>query len=372
MKKRTRSILFTLLVVASALIANFVGAKFASAAIKQVYGVEMPVKDVFAAVIAVTFITGVVKYANRKARRDAHFGRNMAYVGVFQDVWVKWMLESFRAEFPFLKHMRDLSEHVRADVINVREIGADPRVLINNNTYPIPTVERTDNNYAIELDQYETENTPITLKEAQRLDYNKFMTVTKQHQATILEKAQSKWTHALGSQSDAALTPVLECTGADRGDGTKKMTTADLIRFAEACDAIKMPQAGRVLVLSGKHNSDLLAEDVNRYKSLADLKVGQAVDMFSFNVYKSIYTPKYHKGTGVKLAFGAAVSANDAAASIAWHESQVGYAMGSMEMFHMPRHINTANRREEVGFTLNAIGLPLNNKYLGAIYSKQA
>ncbi len=369
MKKQKKSWLFTALVVLSLVLANFAGARFFTDAIQQTYGTEIPVGDAFEVVMITTAVVGVLRYANRRERHAMNRG-GLAFVGTFQDVWVSWILDKFYADFPFLKHMRDLSEYVKNDIINVREIGADPEVLINNNTYPIPTRERDDNNYPIELDKYETTNTAITLKEIDRLDYNKFMTATRQHQRTLMEKAQSKWTHALGALQDSTLTPVLECTGSARTDGTKKATAADFIRLAQAFDNMKTPQSGRVLVLSGDHSADIISEDLSRYKALSDLPVGEALDLFGFKTYKSIFVPKYHKSSGAKLAFGAEATSNDASASIAWHEDQVGYAKGSMHMFHKPKNINTENRREEVGFTMYGIGLPLRNKFLGALFSK--
>jgi len=295
---------------------------------------------------------------------------NVLFAATFQDVWVSWILDNFYANFPFLSKMRNLTEFVKNDIINVREIGADPTVWINNNTYPIPTLERTDNNYPIELDKYETLNTAISLKESQRLNYDKVMTATSQHQKALMQKAQEKWTHALGALSNAALTPVIECTGADRGDGTKKLTALDLLALQAKFDNLLVPVEGRVLCLSTTHRADLVAEDLPRFKTLANLKSGQFESHFGFDIFSSPYVPKYHKTNLTKNAFGAAATANDAFASIAWHEDEVGYAKGSMTMHYKPSAINTEFRRDEVGFTMYGIGLPLRPKFYGAIVSK--
>jgi hypothetical protein len=289
--------------------------------------------------------------------------------GAFQDVWVSWLLENFYSNFPFLDKMRDLSSFVKNDIINVREIGADPNVLINNNSYPIAISERTDGNYAISLNKYETENTAVNLKESQRLDYDKVMSVIGQHEKALMQKTQEQWTHALGISGNTSNTPVLRCSGADRGNGTRKMTAADLIRFQQACDLLKIPVSGRMLLLSSNHSADLVSEDLTRFKTLSDLKSGEVVDMFGFQIARSIHTPKYHKTAQTKLAFGAAPTANDTDASIMWHEGEAGYAKGSMTLHYKPAAINTEFRRDEMGVSMFGITTLLRNKNCAAIIS---
>lgn len=355
------------LVVLASIMVNAIGSVFVSDVAGSMYGVTVSPVQVFCGVIAATGIVGVVKFYVKNPNQLSN--SNYAFAGTFQDVWVSWMLKGFYSEFPFLSEMRDLSSYVKNDIINVREIGADPEVYINNTTYPIPTIERDDTNYAISLDKYETVNTAINLKESERLDYNKFMTATEQHRARLLEKAQEKWTHALGAAGNASLTPVISCSGTDRGNGTKKMTAQDLVTYQNTLDQLKVPSKGRILCLSGEHRADLVAEDIARFKELSDLKEGEFKNHFGFKIFSSIHTPKYHKSALTKQAFGAAADSNTATASIFWHKDEVGYAKGSMTMHFLPKEMNTGFRRDEVGFSMFGIGLPLRNKYIGAIVS---
>ncbi|WP_230684356.1 hypothetical protein, partial [Streptococcus pneumoniae] len=82
-------------------------------------------------------------------------------------------------------------------------------------------------NYPIGLDKYETVNTGINLKDSQRLNYDKVMSAISQHLSTLKQKTGEKWTHALGVMGDSANTPVLSATGADRGNGTRRLPAAD-------------------------------------------------------------------------------------------------------------------------------------------------
>jgi hypothetical protein len=341
-----------------AILFNFLVASIASFSLREV-GFNVTVGAAFAVIMVAAVRFG-------KAPKNAPV---IFRTGVFQDVWVGWMLEALYSEFPFLDKMRDLSEYVNNDIINVREIGADPDVLINNNTYPIAVVERTDNNYPIGLDKYETVNTGINLKDSQRLNYDKVMSAISQHLSTLKQKTGEKWTHALGVMGSGANTPVLAATGADRGNGTRRLTTADVVRFATALDNLKVPSSDRVLILSANHAEDLVLEDINRFKALSDLKTGKLVDMFGFEIGKSIHTPKYHKGTLAKLAYGAAATANDTDASIMWHKNEAGFAKGSMTMHYLPKEMNTGFRRDEVGFSHFGITTLLRSKYCGAIVS---
>ncbi len=61
------------------------------------------------------------------------------------------LIKHFRHEGTWLARVPSKNQWVGNDVIKLNEIGADPEVLINNNTYPINVSSRTDTSTAIIL-----------------------------------------------------------------------------------------------------------------------------------------------------------------------------------------------------------------------------
>lgn len=71
--------------------------------------------------------------------------------GLNKEIWIGQLKEKFYPDTSFLKHVRDMSELVEYDKINLAEAGLDPEVLINNTAYPIEVVERSDTPLSIEF-----------------------------------------------------------------------------------------------------------------------------------------------------------------------------------------------------------------------------
>ena len=83
-----------------------------------------------------------------------------------KQIWINQIKENFYPDSSFFNFVKDFSNFVEYDTINMAEAGADPSVIINGNTYPIKIVQRTDKNITIVLDKFETENTLVRRPEA--------------------------------------------------------------------------------------------------------------------------------------------------------------------------------------------------------------
>lgn len=59
-----------------------------------------------------------------------------------KQIWIAQILENFYPSDSFLTHVSDFSGFVENDIIHFASAGIDPKVLINNTTYPIKTVQR--------------------------------------------------------------------------------------------------------------------------------------------------------------------------------------------------------------------------------------
>lgn len=163
-----------------------------------------------------------------------------------KEVWVNQIKENFYPETSFLNYVRDFSGLVENNAINMAEAGVDPKVLINNTTYPIKVVSRVDKPIRIELDTFETENTIVRRPEAIEYSYDQLESVLMGHRNTLRAKTASKAAHAYAPQENTDYTPVIGTTG-DVVSGRKRLSIEDILNLKERFDDFDLPQEKSLL-----------------------------------------------------------------------------------------------------------------------------
>lgn len=287
-----------------------------------------------------------------------------------KEIWINQVLENFYPDDSFLKKAVDYSEFVDNDRLHVPISGLDPEVLVNNTTYPIRTIERTDTDSEIVLDKFETVNTIIRRPEALEYSFNKLESVIGQHRATLRKSVATKAIHAYAPEKDTQNTPVIETTGAN-ANGRKRLTLADVLTLKERFDDAEIPLEERYLVLHPKHVSDLLLEDVKLFKEITDLKDGQPFKFAGFGFFTFAQMPTFAHVDGVltKVAFGVETDSTQFA-SVAFYAKEVMKADGEIYMY---ANIDDPSERGTiVGFDKRFIALPIRGKGIGAIVSAAA
>lgn len=83
-----------------------------------------------------------------------------------KEIWINQILSGFYPDDSFLQKVVNYSEFVDHNRLHVPAAGIDPKVLIDNTTYPIKVVEREDEDNEIPLAKFETENTLIRRPDA--------------------------------------------------------------------------------------------------------------------------------------------------------------------------------------------------------------
>lgn len=283
----------------------------------------------------------------------------------------KELIKHFRHESSWLSEVPSKNQWVNNDVIKLNQIGADPNVLINNNTYPIPTSNRVDDSIAISLYKYDTENTRITEDEVYALPYDKPGSVQEQHRETLEEKTAEHALHSIAPfEDDSTLkTFIVETTGANDGTGRKRITYKDLVTLKSKMDTVKVPKQGRILVLCSEHIADLLLEDkaLNvQYQNHTDGVISN--NYCGFKIYESVYNPVYD-ANNQKKAFDAAPASTDRNASVVFYNKSTAKARGSVMRFMREAAIDPENRETVVGFRLYHIAIPTKTTGLSAIVS---
>lgn len=298
--------------------------------------------------------------------------------GVAKEIWIDQIMEPFYAEASFFDFAQDMSAYVENDTINLADAGVDPNVLINNDTYPITTVQRVDNPIAIPLDTFDTENTVVRNVEAMEAAYDKMESVLRGHRRALRIQSLRRGAHAYAPQQDGQYTPVLECTGpaftrkVGAADYTRKrMTRADLSGMKTKMTLLE--GGGQfVCVLHPYHLEDLRFEDSNFDKNYIDYQGGKLMSKLEgFIIIEYPGTPTYNSANNQKKAYGAAAAlATDCHSSFCFMQDEVMKADGSVDMFTKLK--DPDQRGDVVGFQKRFKALPIRYKFIGAWLSKPA
>lgn len=286
-----------------------------------------------------------------------------------KEVWVNQLMEKFYPDSAFLNYVKDFSGLTENDAINLQEAGVDPKVLINNTTYPINTVQRVDTPIRIELDKFETENTLVRRPEAIEYAYDQLESVLMGHRNILRLRTAEKAAHAYAPKEDTTETPVLQTTG-DVHNGRKMLTFEDILNLKERFDNVGIPLERRYLVLHPSHITDLIRLDVKAFKDITDITNGEPKRFAGFGMLQFSNMPLFDADTMQKLPFGTEAGANNLFSSFAFFGDEVMKADGEVYMYI--REDDPEQRGTIVGFDKRFIALPIRNKGIGAIVSSKA
>ncbi len=283
-----------------------------------------------------------------------------------KEIWINQILSGFYPDDSFLNKVVNYSEFVDNNRLHIPAAGVDPKVLIDNTTYPIKMVEREDDDNEIPLAKFETENTLIRRPDAIEYSYNKLESVIGQHRATLRKSVAMKAAHAYAPKTDTPDTPVIVTTGAVV-NGRRRLTFADILTLKERFDEAGIPIEERYIILHPKHVSDLLLEDIKLFKDLTDIRDGEPHLFAGFGCYQFAQMPCYKavKGVLTKVPFGEEATAQFA--SVAFYAKEVMKADGDIYMYKSED--DPKERGTIVGFDKRFVALPIRNKGIGAIVS---
>lgn len=293
---------------------------------------------------------------------------NSLNAGVAQEVWTGVLVKKLRESLEnigWYKRIPAYDEHVENDVIHFVELGGDPKVLIDNSTYPLNVQEIQDGDRAVSLAIFETEATAISDKELDTISYDKLGSVKERHKEAVAYEIVNKALHAIAPNAHNETDyPVLITSGdtAEEG-GRKKMTLADLRRLKKWFDIHNIPRGQRVLVLCPDHVQDLLSvsEAFTRQYNLNN-EDGQVARLYSFDIYEMSSTPLYDSSAKTKLAYGAVPQSKHKPASIAYHEKSMMRATGSLKTYSSKSEGDPLHHRNLFNLRQRSICCPLRSK----------
>lgn len=264
----------------------------------------------------------------------------------------------------FLARVRDRSELVGNDVLDLTKAGVKPNVLIDNTAYPIPAVQRTDEGVKLPLRKLTTEVTIITEDELYALPYDKKNDVIADHKIALQEEFRKLALYSFCPAAQTSKTPVIVTTGADDGTGRRRLTKADLIKLRSALNGIGVGECD--LVLSPEHVEDILlwSEVFERQYQL--ISSGIVLPMYGFMISQNQgYAPLFNGTT--KTAYGAVAAGSEVSASVAYPALRMIKGYGSLKMYFKepePRY-----QQSEVNFNAHFIAIPKDSEGTAAIVS---
>lgn len=300
---------------------------------------------------------------------------NALHAGVLTEIWTGELIKAFRTApeaLGWYDRIRSYDQYVENDVIHFTEIGGDPKVLVNNTTYPLEITSLDDADKPVSLDKFDTEATPVTDDELHAVSYDKMASVQERHREALKEKVREKAIHAIApDKHEAGKTIVVRTTG-DKDTATlrKRLSVADLIALKASFDAMGTPATNRVLVLCSDHANDLLLTD-QKFREAYNINQteGKIARLYGFDIYEYNGTP-YYTSAGNKKAFGTTAAQTDRQASVAFHVPSMMKANGSVQMYYSEAKNDPLYHRNLVNFRKWGICLPLkSDKTRAAIVS---
>lgn len=280
---------------------------------------------------------------------------------MLKEIFAAIILALFYPDASWLNELTSMDHMVEYNKINLSQVGADPEVVKDNNTWPLTPTVRTDSGIEIPLATFDTKPTHVTNVEELETSYDKCQSVVAQHAAALRTKAMLSAAYNIAPASNTTNTPVKATTGSNRGDGNKALKYTDILKLRTAFNKANYPMEGRVIVLCPEHEEDLLAEDVDRYNRM--MTTG---NLAGFKVYVTNHGVQYNT-SGEKQAYG---TTNAQPCSFAFCKSEVMRAMGTID--GEPEKRWADYRGWLLGFQMRFVAMPFRSKGIAAIYSAQA
>jgi hypothetical protein len=321
------------------------------------------VKDAFSGLFVIaTVYTVAIHYLEGKGATRI---KSAMFAVVLLELWEKELINSLRFESrEWMKKIRSYDKWVGNNVIHLHEIGADPDVLIDNNTYPIASAQRTDDEIPISLHKYDTTNTIITDDELYAIPYDKEGSAVRQHRETLEEQMANHGLHKMAASADGAETPVIVTTGADDGTGRLRFTPNDFVTFKDRCDKLDIPMDDRNITLCQAHINDMLLEDQSFRDRYFNTETGKLRAMlYGFKIYDDNYNPVYDAVGSTKKAFGAAGAADDRNGSTFFYGPRMARAKGTVKAYKSIAAEDPDNRQTKLGYRV--YGVVINKTVLG-------
>lgn len=283
-------------------------------------------------------------------------------MAIEKELWLAMIMGGMVPDTSFLNRSVNMDALVEYNKLNLAEAGLDPEVLIDNDTFPVPTAQRQDIPLELLLHTFDTKNTVVRNVEEMESAYAKMDSVVRSHRNALTKKLSAFAAHNWTPNVNGTYTPVLSTAGAVNKSGVKAASFEDFLQAEMKFRELDVDMGSLVAVLNPIHLADLMAEDKKLYKNTME-----SGKLFSFSVFSFTNLPFFDTATGQKKAFGSAPGATDTRASLLYCDTEVMRASGDTEVF--VKYKDPSERGDVIGFQQRFTAYSIRKKYIGAIYS---
>lgn len=294
--------------------------------------------------------------------------------GLYPEVWTAELIKAFRAAAEavgWYNRIRSYDQYVEKDAIHFVDLGGDPEILVDNESYPLEVETMEDGDKIVKLHKFQSKPTRVTDDELHGICYDKMSTVIERHKEAFSEKKFKRAIHSLAPSEHTVKTPVLLTTGDPvEGEGRLKLRRQDIISLKKAFDKALIPTGGRILVLNTDHVADLLEQDQKFAGQYHNYETGKIANLYGFEIYEYTECPYFTVSTKKKKPYGTVpAQATDRQASVAFSLKRVMRADGSTKSYLQEASTSPTTQANLFSMRTYNLCLPLKAEGLGAIVS---
>jgi hypothetical protein len=287
---------------------------------------------------------------------------------LIKEQWLAVIAHQYSEGIDWISKSRDLSGAVvNGKILHWAKAGARPTVLRNNTTWPMSMGAIIDTAESVDLDRFNTTPTLVHDYEEFERAYDKMASDTEEHKVALQEEYGYRCAFNWAPTSFGLGTPVIQCSGAALPSGRIPLKLSDVIKLRNGFDTARVPQQGRVLMLSADHAMDIATEDLARASHTVDPKTGALTTLYGFEVIISNYTPVWDSSAGEKAPYGTTETTDFWRCSLAWQVESVARADGDWKMFVTPDDSRLAGT--SISFQKYQMGFQFRETGFGVLYS---
>jgi hypothetical protein len=282
-------------------------------------------------------------------------------MSVNKELWLPAIEENFYSQWETLTTLaKDDSVFVMAQgtvrKVYIPNAGSPGAVVVNNTSYPVDAVERTDSAIDYNIDSFQVPPVRVGKYDAALLSYDKVSSVVADFMGGIGEhvmfnsfvkwypgKVAGRYVETTGDASLATASDAPGSTTAVLG-----LTEVDVKKAAKMLDLQKVPDTGRILLLPPKMFYELHDSVIDKF----DIVDNDGLAMFDKPFY-GFKVVKMHQvinttSTGTVRAYGHAGATTDLQAGLAYQKDCVSVAREGVYVY------DGADRPEYFGDILSA------------------
>lgn len=241
-------------------------------------------------------------------------------------------------------------------------------ILINNNSYPIPFQEYSDDTVEITLDKYQTKVVTLPDDQTMGASYDIIDTATKSMTRGITVDKYQRAIHSIAPLTNTSNTPVIVATGGPDtltdASGRPRLTYEDLVAAKEATKGFGQCR----LVLNETHWNDLLLDRKNFGNQLVDYNQGKPAPFIAgFELHKYDGEMPIFDNTLAKKAYGSIKEATDKVASVIFVKEAIAKKTGITKQYFVKAENNPTRQSNDLAYRHYYVVVPFRAEKIAAI-----